>query len=195
MEPEHAGRPGRPSLVVAERRSSEPEIREADRFDELFRSHERQIAGRCRRMLGAEAGRDAVQEVFLRARRSFDSYQPDRPFSAWVLTVASHHCIDQLRRASRETRLFEARDLDPGDLLEPGPTPLRHALLAERRDQLLEAIESLPLKYRLPQVLRYVEELDYDAIADTLDVTRGQVGTLLFRAKRRLRARLAEDPS
>ncbi|MGI9590631.1 MAG: RNA polymerase sigma factor [Myxococcota bacterium] len=180
---------------MAERRSSEPEIREADRFDQLFRTHERQVAGRCRRILGAEAGRDAVQEVFLRARRSFDSYQPDRPFAAWLLTVASHHCIDQLRRTSRETRLFEARDLDPGDLLEPGPTPLRHALLAERRDQLLEAVESLPLKYRLPLVLRYFEELDYDAIADTLDVTRGQVGTLLFRAKRRLRARLAEDSS
>jgi RNA polymerase sigma-70 factor (ECF subfamily) len=59
----------------------------------------------------------------------------------------------------------------------------------------LEAIDGLPLKYRVPLVLRYFEELDYEAIADTLDVTRGQVGTLLFRAKRRLRARLeAESP-
>jgi len=179
--------------VVAERTVPEHEIREADRFDQLFRAHETQVAGRCRRLLGPEAARDAVQDVFLRARRSFESYDPDRPFAAWVLTVASHHCIDQLRRLSRETQIFEARDLDAGDLMEPGPTPLRHALLAERRGRVLDAIDHLPLRYRLPLVLRYFEELDYDAIADTLDVTRGQVGTLLFRAKRRLRVRLVEE--
>ncbi len=179
--------------VVAERTVPEREIRPADRFDELYRAHEPKIARLCGRLLGADDGREAVQEVFLRARRGFESYDPARPFAAWVLAVASHHCIDQLRRASRETQIFDARDLDPGDLLSPGPSPLRHALAAERREQTREAIDGLPLKYRLPLLLRYFEELDYDTIADTLDVTRGQVGTLLFRAKRRLRARLAEE--
>lgn len=179
--------------MVAEPKAPEREIRTADRFDELFRSHEARIERLCRRLLGADAGRDAVQEVFLRARRGFAGYDPARPFAAWVLAVASHHCTDQLRRASRETQIFDARDLDSGDLLAPGPSPLRHALAVERRERVLEAIDSLPLKYRLPLVLRYFEELDYDAIADVLDVTRGQVGTLLFRARRRLRARLAED--
>lgn len=181
--------------MVAERTVSEREIRAADRFDELFRAHEERIAGLCGRLLGPEAGPEAVQEVFLRARRGFEGYDPARPFAAWVLSVASHHCTDQLRRASRETRIFDARDLDGDDLLAPGPSPLRHALATERREQVLAAIDALPLKYRLPLVLRYFEELDYDAIADTLDVTRGQVGTLLFRAKRRLRAGLAEDSS
>lgn len=178
--------------MAAERTVQEAQIREASRFDQLFRSHEEQVAGRCRRLLGPEAGRDAVQEVFLRARRGFDGYDPQRPFAAWLLGVASHHCIDQLRRASREIQLFEARDLDADDLLAPGPTPLRHALVTERRGLLLEAIDALPTKYRLPLMLRYFEDLDYDAIGDVLDVTRGQVGTLLFRAKRRLREQLAE---
>ena len=181
--------------MVAERTEPEREIRAADRFDELFRANEERIGQRCRRLLGTEAGRDAVQEVFLRARRSFESYDPERPFPAWVMTVASHHCIDQLRRASRELQLFDARDLDAGDLHGPGPSPLRQALAAERRGQLLEALDGLALKYRVPLVLRYFEELDYEAIADTLDVTRGQVGTLLFRAKRRLRARLEAESS
>ena len=179
--------------MVAKPKAPEREIRTADRFDELFRAHEARIDGLCRRLLGPDAGREAVQEVFLRARRGFDGYDPARPFAPWVLAVASHHCTDQLRRASRETQIFDARDLDAGDLLAPGPSPLRHALAAERREQVLAAIDGLPIKYRLPLVLRYFEELDYDAIADVLDVTRGQVGTLLFRARRRLRARLAED--
>jgi RNA polymerase sigma-70 factor (ECF subfamily) len=181
--------------VVVERKVQEREIRPADRFDELFRAHERDVARLCRRLLGSDAGREAVQEVFLHARRGFESYQPERPFKPWLLKVASHHCIDQLRRQAREARIFEARDLDPGDLLSPGPSPLRHALAAEQRERVADAIDGLPLKYRLPLVLRYFQELDYDAIADTLEVTHNQVGTLLFRAKRRLRARLAEDPT
>ena len=57
------------------------------------------------------------------------------------------------------------------------------------------AIESLPLKYRLPLVLRYFSEYDYAAIAAALDVTPNQVGSLLFRAKRLLRERLRESRS
>jgi RNA polymerase sigma-70 factor (ECF subfamily) len=179
--------------VELEPRSSERQVREADRFDELFRGQEERIARLCRRLLGPDAGREAVQEVFLRARRGFDGYDPGRPFGPWVLAVASHHCTDQLRRASRETRIFDPGDLEEGELPGPGPSPLRLALASERREQLLAAIDELPARYRLPLMLRYFEELDYDGIADTLQLTRSQVGTLLFRAKRRLRARLVEE--
>ena len=52
-------------------------------------------------------------------------------------------------------------------------------------------LDGLPSRYRAPLALRYFAELSYDEIADILGVTRGQVGTLLFRAKARLRTRLA----
>jgi RNA polymerase sigma-70 factor (ECF subfamily) len=55
----------------------------------------------------------------------------------------------------------------------------------------LEAIDALPLHYRLPLVLRYFHELDYEGIAEVLNLSRSQVGTLLFRAKRRLRLELS----
>jgi len=58
---------------------------------------------------------------------------------------------------------------------------------AEQRDQLLAAIEALPPKYRLPLVLRYQSELDYAAIGEILELPRERIGTLLFRAKARLR--------
>ena len=99
--------------------------------------------------------------------------------------------MDQLRRRSREARLFEDADLASDDLAGPGPSPLRAALSAEARAEVLAAIDALPRKYRVPLVLRYFEELDYDAIGDVLDVGRGQVGSLLFRAKRQLREILA----
>ena len=79
------------------------------------------------------------------------------------------------------------------DLAAPGPSPLRQAVRAEERESVVRAIESLPEKYRLPLVLRYFSDLDYEGMAGLLGVTRNQVGTLLFRAKRRLRETLAEE--
>jgi RNA polymerase sigma-70 factor (ECF subfamily) len=160
-------------------------------FEPLFRAHEPDVQRLCRRMLGEDAARDASHEVFLRARRGFDSWDPERPFRRWLLAVTGNYCVDQLRRRGREAHLFDASDLEAGDLLDPGPSPLRQALDAEERARLLEAIDALPQKYRLPLVLRYFQELDYDGIGDVLGLGRGQVGSLLFRARRRLREALA----
>ncbi len=164
-------------------------------FDALYREHEDAVARLCRRMLGAEAARDASQEVFLRARRGFPSWDPARPFRRWLLAIAGNHCVDQLRRRGLEARIFDPRDFASDDLLHPGLSPLREALHAERRSALLDAVDALPDKYRLPLVLRYFQELDYEGIAELLGLTRSQVGTLLFRAKRQLRAALAAGGS
>ena len=163
-------------------------------FEALYREHEEAVARLCRRMLGAgPAAEDATHEVFLLAQRGQGGYDPAQPFRPWVLAIAGHHCIDQLRRRRTERRLFDAADLDASDLADPAPSPLGEALSAERRAALLDAIDALPLKFRLPLALRYFNELDYDGIAELLEITRSQVGTLLFRARRSLRERLAGE--
>lgn len=189
---ERLRRGGAPGAAVSGREpAEEPGARAGASFEPLFRAHEPDVRRLCRRMLGEEAAHDASQEVFLRARRGFEAWDPQRPFRPWLLAVTGNYCVDQLRRRNREARLFDAGDLEAGDLLDPGPSPLRQALHAEERVRLLEAIDTLPLKYRLPLVLRYFQELDYDGIGEVLGLGRGQVGSLLFRARRRLREALA----
>jgi len=166
-----------------------------DDFAELFRAHRSDVARVCRRMLGESGGQDAVNEIFLRAQRARESYDRDRPFRPWLLGVASHYCVDQLRRRAKESQLFAPEDLSEEGLAHPGPSPLRTLALAEQRREVLGAIDSLARKYRLPIVLRYYEELDYQAIAEILGITRPQVGMLLFRAKRQLRSALADRKS
>jgi RNA polymerase sigma-70 factor (ECF subfamily) len=161
-------------------------------FAEIFRRHEADVARACRRLLGpGPAAEDAAAEAFLRARGALDRFEPDRPLAPWLLSIASHCCIDALRRQRTETRLFDPRDVDAIPCHDPGPSPLGRLARAEERAELLEEIESLPDKYRVPLVLRYWSDLDYAAIAELLGATREQVGTLLFRAKRQLRERLA----
>ncbi len=169
---------------------------DAAAFAELFAEYEADVQRLCRRMLPDDVGpgpEDAAGEVFLRARRAIASYDPERPFRPWLLAVAGHHCIDVLRRRSREKRLFDAEAPDGEDLASPGPSPLSNLVWSERRDALVAAVESLPARYRTPLMLRYFSDLDYAEIADTLGVSRGQVASLLFRAKRALRERLASE--
>ncbi len=183
--------PLRNQIVANERPTPGRDERPA--FGSRHASHSDAVARLCRRLLGsATAAEDAAQEIFLRAQRGYTGYDPRRPFRPWILEIARNHCIDVLRRRGREGRIFSAADLDPGDLRGEGPSPLAAALDEERRAGLLNAIESLPDRYRVPLVLRYFEDLDYKAIAETLDVTHENVGVLLFRARRRLRDALEE---
>lgn len=176
----------RPALQRA--RLGEPQA-----FGELFAHFEADVSGLCRRLLrDPAAAEDARNEVFLRAQRSFPSYDSGQPFRRWLLSIAGHYCTDQLRRRQTEARIFHPGELEQEALPSDAPSPLRQLLHAERREQVLKGIEALPARYRLPLVLRYQAELDYAGIAAALDLPRERIGILLFRAKARLRKDLAD---
>lgn len=164
---------------------------DAEAFGELFLAHRADVERLSRRILGdAASAEDAAAETFLRAGQRLESYDPRRPFRPWLLAIAAHHCIDVLRRRSGEARIFQDRGADVAELPAGGPSPLRQLLRAEERAALLAAIDALPDRYRVPLVLRHFAALDYAAIGAVLDVSRNQVGTLLLRARRRLRRSL-----
>ena len=161
-------------------------------LEALFAEHAPAVGRLCRRMLGpGMSAEDAAQEVLARAQLALSDFEPGRPFRPWLLAIAGNHCVDQLRRRRAEIRIFDARDVEASGLADPGPSPLNQMSGREERAEVLGALDALPHKYRLPLMLRYFNEFDYDGIAEVLGVTRGQVGSLLFRAKRELRSRLA----
>lgn len=164
-----------------------------DAFGQLVGHYGPDVQRLCRRLLGsAVESEDASQESFARAHAALASYDPARPFRRWLLAIAAHCAIDALRRRRRESRLFESGTALADTLADPGPSPLQHGLSAESRRQLLAAIEAQPDLYRAPLALRYFADLDYGEIAEILGVSRNQVATLLFRARRLLREALAE---
>lgn len=165
---------------------------EAEAFAELYRLFFRRVFGLCRHLLGAtEAAEDAASEVFLRVQRAMKTYDSALPFPRWLLSIASHYCVDQLRRRRVETRVFEPEreELpDPG----AGSAPLTSLLAEEQRSAVRAAIGTLPERYRVPLVLRYYSDLSYDQIAGTLGLNRNHVATLIFRAKQELRRALGQ---
>jgi len=163
-----------------------------DSLDERFASLAPAVARLCAQLLGdRDAAGDAVAEVFLRARRGWDGYDREQSFRAWLLAIASHYCIDLLRRKHREQRIFEPVSGEAEAAAAPGPSPLRRLLEVEQRRELEAAVAALPPRYRAPLVLRFHAELSYDEIAARLGLERGHVGTLLLRARRQLRDALA----
>lgn len=187
-----AGRVLRP-LAMSGSRRDETEAPRADAdFDALYGPQARRVLQTCRYLLGSpEEAEDAAQEVFLRARQRFEQYDRERPFVSWILGVASHHCIDRLRRRGRETRLFSTKDVEHAAAPAREPGPLTALLARERGRQVRQAVATLPVKYRVPVVLAYFHDLSYAEIGELLGIERGHVAVLVFRARQHLRRTLS----
>ena len=163
-------------------------------FDALYRDHYRRVFGLCLKLLRLPVqAEEAAQEVFVRAYRAFDRYDSGQPFSAWVLGIASNHCIDLIRRRRREADLYGDADAERAALEAETPDALEALADAERAAEIRAAVDGLPDKYRVPLVLAYYNEWSYDEIAAELGITRNHVGVLLLRGRRSLRSALAED--
>jgi RNA polymerase sigma-70 factor (ECF subfamily) len=163
-------------------------------FGALYEQHFRRVRGLCRHLLGsAERAEDAAQEAFVRAYRSLAHYDESTSFSAWVMSIARNHCLDLLRRRSRERRLFGVEAEETEAIEAEGPDALGAVLGAERAAAVNAAVAELPERYRVPLALAYYADAEYDEIAAALGITRTHVGVLLCRAKQMLRKALAEE--
>ena len=161
-------------------------------FMNIVDAYQRPVYNLCYRMLGdAVEAEDAAQETFLRAYTKLDTYQQERKFSSWLLSIASHYCIDRLRR--RRYQLVSWDDLPPWRWLPATePLPEEVALSREARAGLRDLLDNLPSDYRVAIVLRYWHDMSYDEIADTLDTTVSAIKSRLFRA-RQMMASVAEQ--
>lgn len=164
-------------------------------FAEIYRAYAPRVWGLCRRMLGSpDAADDATADIFVKLHRVMDTYDTSRSFTSWLLGVTSNHCIDVIRRRGVERRIFDTEALEsPWQPAGSEPGPLSRTLQAEQRGRVRAAIEELPENYRTPLVMRYYGGLTYDEIAEAAGLTRNNVATLLFRAKKKLREVLAQS--
>ena len=127
---------------------------------------------------------DLIQEAFLRAWRSFDTFLPGRDGRAWFLGVVRNTCCTWLRqnRASGAVTRLDDDFQHVGTWLDP------EALLTKNMNSELirRALEELPLEYREVLILRELEELSYKEIARIVDIPLGTVMSRLSRARREL---------
>lgn len=155
-------------------------------FAFLVEAYQLAVYNLAYRMLGDPAeAEEAAQETFLRAYRRLSSFKPEKKFSTWLLSIASHYCIDQLRR-QRFTWL-SLEGLPPWqEISGPRPHPEEEALRQETREEVQVLLEKLPGPYRAVTILRYWHELSYEEIAAVMGTTESAIKSRLYRARRML---------
>ena len=154
------------------------------RVSELFERHGATVLGLCRVLLRNEhEAEDAAQQTFLAAYRSLLNGGEPRYPAAWLATIARNECWSIVGRRMREPL---------GDAEPEGSLPDPVVAAAERADlrELWRAIGALPRQQRRAILLREFSGLSYDELAVALGVSEPAVESLLFRARRELRARL-----
>lgn len=171
-----------------------------DLFEVLVARYEKPIFnyvyGMVRHRQDAE---DLTQEAFVKAFFALRTYKESFEFSTWMYRIARNVCLDYFRRQkirsffSLNTPVGEEEEDEMGDFLPSGEDPEEGILEGELLERVSEAVGKLPWKFREVIVLRYVEELPYEDIAQILGVPVGTVKTYLHRAKLKLKEMLGGE--
>ncbi len=169
-------------------------------FMELVSKFRDPITGYINAMIGDyDKAVDLAQETFLRVYKNAESYKNTYQFSTWIYRIATNLAIDEIRWRKRQGSIFFARPLSTSDRDHEGyglnvpdarQTPDEELLRKEKRKVLSEAINALPKRYRFVFVLKEMQGLPYERIAEILDCSCGTVKSRLHRARESLRKKL-----
>jgi RNA polymerase sigma-70 factor, ECF subfamily len=127
---------------------------------------------------------DLTQDIFLKIFKALGSFDRRANFQTWIISISRNLCIDHYRSVRKERQTI-AREVDTNDL-QPASrdrTPYAAAEHQDLREQLKQALETLPLTLRTAVVLRDLQELSYQEIADRLGLPEGTVKSRINRGR------------
>jgi RNA polymerase sigma-70 factor (ECF subfamily) len=154
-------------------------------FTNLVEQYQKPVFSVCYRMLGTPtAAEDASQEAFIRAYQALKSYDPERSFATWLLSIASNYCIDQIRK--RKVTYLSLDNEKYAWLAPPAEGPNPETSLTEKEKNLgvHRLLNTLGETDRAAVVLQYWHDMSYEEIAEALSLTVSAVKSRLFRARR-----------
>lgn len=133
---------------------------------------------------------DACQEAAARTLAAKDRYDPSRPLYPWFYRILKNHCFDRLARRKKASPAGDSIST----VVDEGAQSAEGRLLDDERSQAVSrAIAALPDDLREIIELRHFQDLSYEAIAGVLECPAGTVMSRLYRARKQLRAQLAQD--
>lgn len=161
-------------------------------FSCLVETYQAPVYNLAYRMLGsATEAEDAAQEAFIRAYTRLHTYDPARKFSSWLLAIASHYCIDMLRK--RRIQTLPLDELPPRAELAMHPRTQPEQVVVRQQDAsaVQTLLNVLSPAYRTPVILRYWYDMSYREIGDAMGVSENAVKTRLYRARGKLARHLS----
>jgi RNA polymerase sigma-70 factor (ECF subfamily) len=167
-------------------------------FEELMLRYQNRLVTVLEHLVGKrDLAEDLAQDVFLRIYRARKRYVPGAKFSTWLFTIANNVASNALRSQSRRREVnWKARPgestgantLDQMAQAASSLMPTRQVDKAEMRDVVREAISTLNERQRMAVLLSKFENMSYEDIAETMEMTPQAIKSLLSRARGNLRA-------
>lgn len=164
-----------------------------DAFAQLVQLHQRRVFNLIFRMLhDYDEANEVTQETFLAAWQGLPSFRGDARFSTWLYRIAYNCCLKQLENRKRDKVLQASIQQEEQLLQQDNRDAQMSAELESRGNQALvrEYLFQLPAKYRIVLILRHLQDMTYEEMAEILTVPIGTIKTHLFRARHLLRERL-----
>jgi RNA polymerase sigma-70 factor (ECF subfamily) len=166
-------------------------------FDLLVLKYQQKVAGLIGRYLRDPNGvQDVAQEAFIKAYRALAGFRGESAFYTWLyriaINAAKNHLASRGRRPPRDDMEMEvAEQLESGGRLREMGTPENHLLSEEIAQTVQQALDDLPEDLRTAIVLRELEGLSYEEIAEAMDCPIGTVRSRIFRARDAIDKRLS----
>ncbi len=168
-------------------------------YEALVKEYEKNVYNLALRMTGnSEDAADMAQEAFIKAYNSLTAFRGDSKFSVWLYRIVSNVCLDFLRSRSRKQTVSLSTENDDGEEVELDIADETHSpeQLLDRsltRDAVRRGLAALPPDHREILLLREIQGLSYEEIADALGLEAGTVKSRIFRARKKLCSFLIKD--
>lgn len=175
---------------------------DAQAFEELILSYQKKVLNLAYRMLGSVAdAEDAAQEIFIKVFRSLYSFNEKSAFSTWLYKVATNVCLDILRKRKRQnggamisiSRYNSQDDEYELPIEDNAPSPYEEAQKKEAMRALNCALDLLSEEQRAVIVMRDINGLSYEEIADVMECSLGTIKSRINRSRLALRKLLEKD--
>jgi RNA polymerase sigma-70 factor, ECF subfamily len=157
-------------------------------WESIVRMYRRKVFNVAYKFVGRhDQAEDLTQDVFLKLYKSLDTFDRRANFQTWLISVSRNLCIDHYRAVRKERETIN-RDVDPADFAPVSPDPRADTQLEQRdRVQLLrQALDKLAPTLRTAVMLRDIQELTYQEIADKLHLPEGTVKSRINRGRTEL---------
>jgi RNA polymerase sigma-70 factor (ECF subfamily) len=175
---------------------------DAQAFEELILSYHKKVLNLAYRMLGSVSdAEDAAQEIFIKVFRTLYSFNERSAFSTWLYKVATNVCLDILRKRKRQNggamvsinRYNSQDDEYELPIEDDAPSPYEEAQKKEAMRALNSALDLLSEEQRAVIVMRDINGLSYEEIADVMECSLGTIKSRINRSRLALRKLLEKD--
>ncbi len=175
-----AAQPATPDLLIEQCLAGDQAA-----WEQIVRQHWRKVFNVAYKFVGKhDEAEDLTQDIFLKIFKALKTFDRRANFQTWIISISRNLCIDHYRSVRKERQTI-ARDVDANDL-QPATTergPYAQAEHQDLRAQLRQALETLPVTLRTAVVLRDLQELSYQEIADRLGLPEGTVKSRINRGR------------